>query len=115
MSFKPKYRLNVYWKDIFISNFDTLGDNPDFVYKEYSDSLIRTGLQDGMSLPQQKKFLIQFCEKIYERKRDKRKIPTSDHFFFLAAFFGLHKLNYTPTYDSYIFLKKKNKIRRRLS
>ena len=34
------YRLDIYWNDIFISNFDTIGDNPDFVYKEYSDTIL---------------------------------------------------------------------------
>lgn len=103
------YRLDLYWKDLFISNFDTIGDNPEFVYKEYSNFLIRTGLEDGLSLGKQRLLILLFCEKIYERKKQGRKIPSADHFQFLSCFFALHKLNYEPTFNSYIFLKKKKK------
>ena len=107
------YRLDIYWKDIFISNFDTLGDNPEFVYKEYSNELIMTGLRDGMDLGRQRLMLLAFCEKIYERKLNKRKIPSEDHFMFLSCFFALHKLNFVPTYNNYIFLKKKKSTSKR--
>ena len=101
------YRLDLYWKDIFMSNFDTLGDNPEFVYKEYSNELIRIGLEDGIPLGKQRLMLLNYCEKLYERKKQKRKISSEEHFQFLSCFFALHKLNFKPTFNDYIFLKKK--------
>ena len=103
------YRLDLYWDNEWISDFDTIGDNPELIYNEYSNGLLRCGLERGMKLPQQKEQLIDFCDMIAKRKRDCYKIRCEEHFMFLSAFFALHKLNYTPTYNNYIFLKKKKK------
>ncbi len=100
------YYLNVFWRDLKICDFDTMGDDPEFIYQEYSNGLLRTGLQERQSLSMLKEHLIDYCEMIYKRKRDCYKIKCTEHFMFLSAFFALHKLNYQPTFNRYIFLKK---------
>ena len=104
------YRLDLYWNDLWISDFDTMGDDPQFVYHEYSNGLLKCGLEKGISLARQKDGYIALCDDIYKKKRDCYKIKTTEHFMFLSAFFALHKLNYQPTFNNYIFLKKKKII-----
>ena len=102
-----EYRLDLYWNDVYMSDFDVLGDDPKLVYEEYSDGLIRMGLERGWGLQKQKKHYIEFLDDMAKKKTNCYKIRSSDHFIFLSAFFALHKLNYEPTYNNYIFLKKK--------
>jgi len=107
-----KYHLNIFWDDIKISDFETRGDTPECIYEEYSNDLLRKGLEKGMPLHILKRELIGYCDEICKRKRHCEKIKAVDHCLFLSAFFSLHKLNYQPTYDSYIFLKHKTKSKK---
>ena len=110
-----EYRLDLYWNDIYVSDFDTLGDDPKLIYEEYSDGLLRMGLERGWGLEKQKKHYIDFCDEIAKKKDHCFKIRSTDHFMFLSAFFALHKLNYQPTYNNYIFLKKKTHKKKSIS
>lgn len=111
---RKEYRLDLYWNDVYMSDFDVLGDDPEMIYKEYSNGLLKVGLQQGWSLPKQKEWCIRYCNEMVKKKKDCYKIKSTEHFMFLSAFFALHKMNYEPTYNNFIFLKKK-KIKKKKS
>jgi len=107
------YNLYVWWNDTLISDFTTIGDDPQGIYTEFSDGLLRAGLKQGLKLQSMKLHLIEFCDKIYKQKINCEKIKATDHFAFLSAYFALHKLNHKDTFDNYMFLKIKSTPRNR--
>jgi len=104
------YRLDLYWNDVYISRFDTQTSTAQEVYDYCSNEILVDGMRNNMTLKDQKQYLIDFCNDVWIKKKHKKKIPSEIHCMFLTAFFALHKLNYKPTYDSYIHLRHKKQF-----
>ena len=85
--------LNLYYKGLFISSF-ALSDNKRF--EDYQslghqfilDSMIKKNINIKFQLTSYRIF----CDKIYERKKNKQPIRRSDHEMFLFSLFALLKL-----------------------
>ena len=107
------YRLDIFWKDVPISRWDTYTSTAEEVYDYCSNDLLREGMENGLSLTKQRDLLVMFCNDIYNMRINKKKISSEKHMMFLSAFFSLHKMNHTSTRDQYIHLKHKKKIRPR--
>jgi len=100
------YKLYLYYKDIRISKWNTIGDDWEEVYNEYSKDLIVKGFRGGVNMKSQIKTSKLFLDLLHERKVNCEKIKASDLIIAMSCYFLLVKFKEIDT-DNFLFLKKK--------
>jgi len=103
--------LNLYYKGILISSFALTKYKTFGRYQYQGYHIILQSMKQGFKKEQITLTLINFCDIIYYRKKNKQSIRRSDHEFFLSCLFGLLKLNIIDNDESngYLIMKKKKK------
>jgi len=101
--------LNVFFKDLLISSFPLTKKKTLERYKYQGDHLLEETLREGMDLRTQKFTYLYFCNKIYNQKKEKKAIWTTDHKLFLSCIFGLIKLKELDYEDNILVMSKKKK------
>ncbi len=104
--------LNLYFKGLLISSFG-LTKNKTFERYEYQGNYILIqSMKEGFKKEQITITLINFCNVIYYRKKNRQSIRRSDHEFFLSCLFGLLKLKIIDNDESngYFIMPRKKKI-----
>lgn len=103
--------LNLYYKGLLISSFPLSKYKTFGRYQYQGYHIILQSMKQGFKQQQIIITLINFCEVIYNRKKNKQCIRRSDHEFFLSCLFGLLKLNIISNDESngYLIMKKKKK------
>ena len=88
--------FNLFWKGLWISSYPINHKYELAHYYFTGEELILETFQNPelkhLSLKVHKKCYLHFCEMMYLRKKNKDKIPTSDHTKFLACVMALEKL-----------------------
>lgn len=91
---------NLFYKDILISSFPIHNKRMIEGYNNQGIELIEDSLRKNISLKTQIRVYKNYCNIIYQLKKQKRKIPTDDHICFLNSFLALMKLNIIHEDDS---------------
>ena len=110
---------NLFYKGMFMSSFPIHNDKMIEGYNNEGIDLIEQSLRLNYNLHQQINLYKSFVLMIYHNKKNKKKIPTCDHIYFLKCFLALMKLNVITENDNNGILimnrkkvdKKKNDIR----
>tara|TARA_R110002012_G_scaffold11086_1_gene49765 strand:- start:2574 stop:2918 length:345 start_codon:yes stop_codon:yes gene_type:complete len=102
--------LNLYYKGLFISSFP-LSKNKRFEdYKFLGEQFILDSMiKKNINIKFQLNAYRIFCDKIYERKKNKQAIRKSDHEYFLFSLFALLKLKYidNDNENGYLVMSRK--------
>ena len=105
--------LNLYYKGLLISSFPLSKNKPFEKYKLLGerfilDSMITKNININLQL---KSYRI-FCDKIYERKKNKQGIRRDDHELFLFSLLALLKLKgiENDNENGYLIMPKKKTI-----
>ena len=101
--------LNLYYKGLLISSFPLTNKKTFDKYKYQGEYLILKSMKEKFKLKQIIFTLTNFCNIIYERKKDNKAIRRSDHEFFISCLFGLLKLKIIDNDESngYLIMNKK--------
>ena len=104
--------VTFYYKGLLISSFPLTKKKTLDAYLYHGEHLIYES--KGKNILYQIKVYTQFCNKIYRRKKNKQKISTDDHIYFLYCLTALMRLKIIKNDDSNGYMcfgkKKKKKI-----
>ena len=84
---------NLFYNNLFISSYPIHNKKMIHGYNNQGIELIEQSLRLNKSLKQQIIIYKMFCNLIYNKKKNKEKICTGDHIYFLNCFLALMKLN----------------------
>jgi len=84
--------LNLYYKGLLISSFPLTNKKTFNRYQYQGDYIILKSMKQQFKIKQIINTFTQFCNLIYDRKKNKQPIRRSDHQFFISCLFGLLKL-----------------------
>tara|TARA_R100001463_G_scaffold86173_5_gene141115 strand:- start:292 stop:633 length:342 start_codon:yes stop_codon:yes gene_type:complete len=101
--------LNLYYKGLLVSSFPLTNKKTFDKYKYQGEYLILKSMKEKFKLKQIIFTLTNFCNIIYNRKKDNKAIRRSDHEFFISCLFGLLKLKIIDNDESngYLIMNKK--------
>jgi len=101
--------LNLYYKGLLVSSFPLTNKKTFDKYKYQGEYLILKSMKEKFKLKQIIFTLTNFCNIIYDRKKDNKAIRRSDHEFFISCLFGLLKLKIIDNDESngYLIMNKK--------
>lgn len=114
---KGKYgTITTFYKGLLISKFQI--DNPneiDDLHHE-GESIIRHSKTGGYNIIDQIKIYYSFCNRIYKRKKLKKKIDYEDHQYFAYCLFALLRLRLIENDESngYLIMPHRKKPKRSL-
>lgn len=83
---------NIFYRGLFISSFPIHNNKMIDGYNNEGIDLIEQSLRLNYNLRQQINLYKSFITMIYYNKKNKKKIPTCDHIYFLKCFLALMKL-----------------------
>ena len=105
---------NIFYRGLFISSFPIHNKKMIEGYNNEGIDLIEQSLRLNYKLQPQISLYKSFVNLIYKNKKNKKKIPTSDHIYFLKCFLALMKLNVIIENDNNgILIMKRKKIDRK--
>tara|TARA_R100000654_G_scaffold75180_1_gene111834 strand:- start:1541 stop:1894 length:354 start_codon:yes stop_codon:yes gene_type:complete len=107
-----KGSYNIFYRGLFISSFPIHNDKMIEGYNNEGIDLIEQSLRLNYNLKKQINLYKSFVNMIYNHKKNKKKIPTCDHIYFIKCFLALMKLRVIIENDNngiLIMKRKKNR------
>lgn len=101
--------LNLYYKGLLISSFPLTNKKTFDRYKYQGDYLILKSMKQKYKIKKIIFTFTNFCNIIYDRKKNREPIRRSDHEFFISCLFGLLKLKIIDNDESngYLIMNRK--------